>query len=153
MQATTFFLSLIAVLMTGCGTGEKPATLDDFYTRDLTLPNRKVIKAEVVSKPQDMMRGMMFRDSLAPDRGMLFFHGKAGKYPYWTYQVRIPLDILWLDHNQLIVEISKNTPPCPSTSSSKCPRFGGTRPAQYVLELAGGMADQYNLKTGDKIDF
>lgn len=100
-----------------------------------------------------MLRGMMFRDSLAPDRGMLFIHGAPGKYSYWMYQVRIPLDIIWIAPNHGIVEISADTPPCPSKSASACPSFGGQQTAVYVLELAGGSARKYSLKVGDTISF
>jgi uncharacterized membrane protein (UPF0127 family) len=103
-------------------------------------------------RPEDMMRGMMFRDSLEEDRGMLFIHGGAGNYPYYMYQVRIPLDIIWLDQNRSIVEISANTPPCTS-AASECPRYGGKQTALFVLELAGGMAAKYNLHTGQRLEF
>jgi len=101
----------------------------------------------------DQMRGMMFRDALAKDRGMLFVHPKDGKYSYWMYQCRIPLDIIWMNHERQIVEIAANTPPCPSKSAKECPGFGGHEPARYVLELAGGGAAMYSLRVGDTLNF
>ena len=98
------------------------------------------------------MRGMMFRDSLAPDRGMLFVHPSPGAYVYWMYQVRIPLDIIWMASDHRIVEISADTPPC-RTKASECPQYGGHQRSQFVLELAGGMASKYGLKLGDTISF
>jgi len=105
-----------------------------------------------MTHPVDMTRGMMFRESLAPDRGMLFFHPEPGLYQYWMYQVLIPLDIIWLDNQRRIVEISPQTPPC-KTAASQCPHYGGTQRARYVLELAGGMAEKHGLKLGDTLDF
>lgn len=99
-----------------------------------------------------MMRGMMFRDSIAPDRGMLFVHGSPGKYPYWMYQVRIPLDIIWMDLSHRIVEISADTPPC-KTQAAACPHYGGNEEAVFVLELGGGMAARYGLRVGDNLAF
>ena len=62
------------------------------------------------------------------------------------YQVRIPLDIIWMDRYRAIVEIAANAPPC-KTVASQCPHYGGnSERAQYVLELAGGMAAKYGLK-------
>ncbi len=116
------------------------------------LPGGQKIRVEVMTSPTDMGRGMMFRDSLAPDRGMLFIHSSPGNYKYWMYQVRIPLDIVWLDQFRRVVEISANTPPC-KTRASECPNYGGNARAQFVLELGGGMAEKYNLKPGDTIDF
>jgi uncharacterized membrane protein (UPF0127 family) len=101
----------------------------------------------------DQMRGMMFRDSLAKDRGMLFVHTSEMNVPYWMYQVRIPLDIIWMDHDRKIVEISANTPACTSNTSRDCPSYGGHEKARYVLELAGGGAGMYGLHVGDTLNF
>ncbi len=136
----------------GSGCGEKPATLEELETRLVRLPGGQKIRAEVMARGEDMMRGMMFRDSLAPDRGMLFVHTQPGAYTYWMYQVKIPLDILWLSTERQIVEISADTPPC-KTRASECPSYGGHATSRYVLELAGGMAQKYGLKVGDTLEF
>jgi len=98
------------------------------------------------------MRGMMFRDSLPEDRGMLFIHGEPGRYSYWMFQVRIPLDMLWLDANRNIVEISADTPPC-QTAASQCPKYGGNQAALMVLELPGGSVKKHGLQVGQTIAF
>jgi uncharacterized membrane protein (UPF0127 family) len=143
-------LLLLALALAGCG--PKTDTLADFGSRLVTLPAGRQIRAEVLINPQDMARGMMFRDSLAPDRGMLFLHAEAGNYPYWMYQVRIPLDIIWMDSERRVVEIAANTPPC-KTGPGQCPTYGGHFRAQYVLELAGGMAAKYGIKPGETLEF
>lgn len=120
---------------------------------EITFPNGKTVIAETMLRDIDQMRGMMFRDSLAPDRGMLFVHPQEGNVPYWMYQVRIPLDIIWMDRNRKIVEISANTPACTSKSSRDCPSYGGHEKARYVLELAGGGAALYSLKVGETLSF
>lgn len=132
--------------------GPKPVTLDEYNTRLVTLPGGQRIRVEVMIHPTDLMRGMMFRDSLAADRGMLFIHAEPGPYTYWMYQVKIPLDIIWMDSSRTILEISANTPPC-TTPASQCPRYGGNPRTRYVLELAGGMAAKYGLKVGDTLSF
>ena len=142
-----------AAVLVWSGCGEKTASnLDALRLRAITLPGGQEILAEVMLHPMDQARGMMFRDSLEPRRGMLFIHDRPGHYTYWMYQVRIPLDILWLDSSKRIVEISANTPPC-RTQASECPHYGGRERAQYVLELAGGMAEKYGLKTGQTLVF
>jgi hypothetical protein len=143
-------LLFLTLGLVGCGT--QTATLEDFNTRAVTLPRGQQIRAEVMTQQADMMRGMMFRDSLAPDRGMLFIHTQQGKYSYWMYQVRIPLDIIWMDSGRRVVEISADTPPC-KTAATQCPSYGGHYDARYVLELAGGMASKYGVRTGDRIEF
>jgi len=144
--------SCLALALTGCE-GPTTVTEDQFRSREISLPGGKKIRVEVVTHPIDMMRGMMFRDSLAADRGMLFIHGEPGNYSYWMYQVRVPLDIIWMDRSRRIVEISANTPPCKSEKGSECPKYGGTKKALFVLELAGGMAARYRLDVGGEISF
>jgi len=141
---------LVAVLGLCAGCSRKSASDEGLLA--VTLPNGREIRAEVLTRPEDMMRGMMFRDSLAPDRGMLFVHTTPGRYAYWMFQCLIPLDIIWLDADKRIVEISANTPPCKGEAKT-CPSYGGNHDALYVLEIAGGMAQKYGLKTGDVIRF
>jgi len=136
-----------------CACAPKPSEVEGLNITEVTFPNGKTVVAETMLQEIDQMRGMMFRDSLAKDRGMLFVHPAEGDYAYWMYQVRIPLDIIWMDQQRRIVEISANTPPCPSKSAKECPSFGGHEKARYVLELAGGGAAMYGLRAGDLINF
>ncbi|MBI4875263.1 MAG: DUF192 domain-containing protein [Acidobacteria bacterium] len=142
---------LSLALAAGCSR-DKPASIDDLNSAVVTLPSGKQIKAERMVLTTDLARGMMFRQSLAPDRGMLFFHERDGTYSYWMYQTLIPLDILWMDRNRRIVEISADTPPC-KTEASRCPHYGGSYRSRYVLEIGGGMAAKYGLKVGDVLEF
>jgi uncharacterized membrane protein (UPF0127 family) len=137
-------------MLTSCSNQEDA---ERFRLRAVTMPNGETVYAEMAIDTAEMMRGMMFRDSLAADRGMFFVHNKMGRYSYWMYQVRIPLDIIWIDQQKNVVEVLANVPPCPSTKSSECPTHGGTKDAQYVLELAAGMAAKYGVTVGSKIDF
>jgi uncharacterized membrane protein (UPF0127 family) len=145
-----FVLVSAFVLLAACGSNTD--AVDEFNTRKVTLPDGTVIRAEVMRNEKDMMRGMMFRDSLPEDRGMLFIHGSPGKYTYYMYQVKIPLDIIWMDARNTVVEISENTPPC-TTNASACPRYGGTKDALVVLELPGGGARKHNIQVGSRIEF
>ncbi len=150
MRMFAFILPLL--LLCSC-VGEKTVSIDDYNTRLVKFPRGSQVRVEVMGDPRDMARGMMFRESLAPGRGMLFVYGKLGKYPHWMYQVRIPLDMIWLDKDRRIVEIISNIPPCPSKSAKECPPVGGHETAITVLELAGGMAEKYGLKSGDILDY
>jgi uncharacterized protein len=143
---------LLAALLSLACCGPKATTLEDFPTRPITLPGGQVIRVETMISRFDLLRGMMFRSSLAPDRGMLFVHPKAGNYSYFMYQTLIPLDIIWLDPNRRIVEMVENAPPC-KTQASKCEQYGGKEFSAYVLELAGGMAKKYGLKVGQAIQW
>jgi len=146
-----FPLLLWSLLAGGCG-GPDTVGPEVLGMRTVKLPGGQEIQAEVEINPIDMQKGMMFRDSLARGHGMLFIHDKPGLYPYWMYQVEIPLDMLWMDASRHIVEISAGTPPC-KTKASQCPNYGGHQQSQFVLELGGGEAQRLGLHLGDMLDF
>ena len=147
-----YFLPLILLALAGAGCGPPTADLDELELRHVKLPNGQEIRAEVELSPTDMQKGMMFRDSLPRGRGMLFIHDKPGFYPYWMYQVRIPLDMVWMDASHRIVEIAADTPPC-KTKASDCNKYGGHQQAQFVLELGGGEAKRLGLREGNTLGF
>ncbi len=117
------------------------------------LPNGKVIRAELATEPADHQQGLMFRTELAPDRGMLFVFPQPAQQTFWMYQTLIPLDIIWVDRSHRIVFVSAHTPPCPPEQGQNCPHYGGQQAAQYVLELAAGVAGANGLKPGDTLQF
>lgn len=139
------------ILLFGCG-GSNPQ-IDAINLRQITMPGGQLVQAEVLTRREDMMSGMMFRSSLAPDRGLLFVHSRPGKFSYWMHNVTVPLDIIWMDKDHTIVELSASTPPCTESDPVRCPHFGGNEDSQFVLELAAGMAEKYGLRKGVKLSF
>jgi hypothetical protein len=69
------------------------------------------------------------------------------------FQTRIPLDIIWLDEDRRVVEISAHTPPCGNSDPGNCPNYGGQVPSKYVLELAAGEGEAHGIDVGDQILF
>ena len=138
-----------AFFAAGCGSSN---ITDELNLTQVTFPNGVKINAETMRSEVELMRGLMFRESLAPNRGMLFIHPKEDTFHYWMYQTKIPLDMIWMDHDRRIVEMSLDTPPC-STSAKDCPNYGGNYKSKYVLELNAGIARKNGLKTGDTLDF
>ncbi len=142
---------LLVAFLSGCG--EKPSSMQDLASTEVVFPNRTKIMAETVQQQADLMRGLMFRESLDSNRGMLFVYRKEDLLPFWMYQTKIPLDMIWTDHAHRIVEISANTPPCISKSAQECPQYGGHQKAQFVLEVNAGIAAKNGLRLGDLLDF
>jgi len=142
---------LVAVMLCGCG--EKASTVDDLTSTDVTLPNGHKIRAQTMREQSDLIRGMMFRDALPQDRGMLFYHMREAQTPYYMFNVKIPLDIIWMDHNRRIVEIVENVQPCRSAVAKDCPTYGGKYAALFALEVNAGVAAKNGLKFGDRIEF
>ena len=150
LSATKIVILAAALFAAGCGTSN---ITDELNLTQVTLPNGIKINAETMRRELELMRGLMFRESLAPNRGMLFIHPAEDTYRYWMYQTKIPLDIIWMDRDRRIVEISPNTPPCPTGSATECPNYGGNFKSKFVLEVNAGVARKNRLKTGDTLDF
>jgi hypothetical protein len=68
------------------------------------------------------------------------------------YHCRISLDIVWIDVEHRVVEISADTPPCKGQAST-CPSYGGHEVAKYVLELPAGSAKRHGIATGERVHF
>jgi hypothetical protein len=143
---------LAALALGGCGSGDSQAALNALNTRQVKLSDGQVVQAELALRQDELMRGLKYRESLAPDRGMLFIHSREGQYPYWMYECKISLDMIWLDRARHIVEIAAAVPPCPGPPE-QCPSYGGHEQALFVLELASGQAARHGLQKGQSIDF
>src|SRR5215472_2674604 len=146
MRTLISFLALaVCFSFTGCGSGDRVSvSADGIATREVTLPDGYRVVAEIKVTAADLTRGMMYRTELAPDHGMLFVHSVAKKYPYWMASCKIPLDIVWMNLQKEVVEISASTPPCPS-GGQDCPTYGGNFDASWVLELGGGEAAKHKV--------
>lgn len=114
------------------------------------LPNGKAVTAELAITPREREKGLMYRESLAPDQGMLFVFEEEDLYSFWMKNTLIPLDIIWLNSHRQIVHIEKNVPPCPG---DPCPSYTPRYPALYVLELKAGQAEENGLKLFDQLSF
>jgi len=148
-----FPLGLLTLLIcVGCGPKGEGRAVEDLKTRLVTLPDGREIRAEVLVKPAEMARGMMYRDPLPQGRGLLFIHEKPAPYRYWMSNVTAPLDIVFMDSTRQIVEISADTPPCTSKPEA-CPVYGGHSIEQFVLELRAGEAQRLGLRKGQTLTF
>ncbi len=123
--------------------------LNQSYIR-VFLPGGRAITAELAVSPEQRQTGLMFRDKINPDQGMLFLFEREGRHSFWMKNMQFAIDILWLDRDKRIVHIEKSVPPC---ESENCPSYAPETPALYVLELAAGCAELYDLKLYQRIDF
>lgn len=109
----------------------------------------KRFAVEVADDAAERERGLMFRDTLAADSGMIFIHDYEEPLAYWMKNTRIPLDILYFDHTRRLVSAQQRVPPC--SLGDQCPPFASTGPALYVLELNAGVAESLGVHAGDQL--
>jgi uncharacterized membrane protein (UPF0127 family) len=118
----------------------------------ITIPGDAVIHAELANTPQKRAEGLMYREHLADDRGMLFTFLQAQAWVFWMKNTKIPLDLIWINEKKQIIHIEQNVPICTRTDDS-CPQYRPNEGALYVLELAAGRAEKLKLQRGSKLQF
>jgi uncharacterized membrane protein (UPF0127 family) len=116
----------------------------------IVFPDGYVVAVEVAADDDTRQQGLMFRDRLPEDRGMIFFFAEAGEYPFWMKNTLIPLDMIWLDEGRRIAHIAHDVPPC---KADPCPSFPPHALSKYVLEVAAGVAAKHHLADGQVLKF
>lgn len=108
---------------------------------------RKTIKAEVADTPAKMIVGLTKKKQMSFDEGMLFVLRKEGYPGFWMFNMSFPIDILWIDKNFRIVDITKDAKPC----IINCKIYKPKEKVLYVLEVKSGFVDKYGVEEGTKI--
>ena len=91
----------------------------------VTTPKGEKVWVEVATTPQERARGLMFRDHLPQNMGMLFIFPAPEHWTIWMKNTKISLDILWLDHKKTIVHIEPQVPSC-DLPGTGCPQYQPT---------------------------
>lgn len=120
-----------------------------FREGPLVCFEEECFSVEIADSIEDRTTGLMFRESLDSDSGMLFIFEEEGIYGFWMKNTLIPLDIIWLDSEGGVVEII-TADPC---VEEECESFVPSRRARYVLELNSGDAERIGLEVGDELVF
>lgn len=110
------------------------------------------VNVEVVATEAKIQRGLMFRQHLPPDDGMLFMmpgeHALERQgWPFWMHNTLISLDLIWIDAGMQIVEIVENAP------VKNDNELGGHVPSRYVLEVNAGYVAAHHLAKGQAVKF
>ncbi|MDR1146480.1 MAG: DUF192 domain-containing protein [Verrucomicrobiales bacterium] len=131
-------LLLALALLAACRQANPPQPLE---SATLTV-ERFTVSAEIADTPPTMTRGLMFRDALPPDHGMLFVFERPRRASFWMRNTRIPLSVAYLDADGRILEIHDLFPhdetPVPSYSDQ----------VAYALEMNRGWFARHGITPG-----
>lgn len=108
---------------------------------------RGEFQAELASTPAQLAQGLMYRQELGPDRGMLFVFPEVTQTSFWMKNTLIPLDMIFIGADKRIVSIVENAAPQTTTPRS------AEGPFRYVLEVEGGRSAALGLQAGDRVEF
>jgi uncharacterized membrane protein (UPF0127 family) len=114
------------------------------------------VKLEVAATREQIERGLMYRNSMPEDHGMVFlFHPPSG-VKFWMAHCYMPLDMLMIKDGK-IVRIFENVQPERDKPESECPTYpSASEPSitvDEVVEVNAGYAKRHNIKTGDGVEF
>ncbi|NWF55942.1 MAG: DUF192 domain-containing protein [Syntrophaceae bacterium] len=109
----------------------------------LTIKGRE-IRVEVARTEEEKARGLMFRDKLGIDEGMLFVYEKEEFLTFWMKNTLLPLSIAFIDRKGMIVDIQDMEPFSLRTHTS-------ARPARYALEMNKNWFRKNGVQPGDMV--
>ncbi len=122
----------------------KEATLSIFKQDTVA---HKVLDIEIADDEYSRQTGLMYRDTMGDNQGMLFIMDQERQQAFFMKNTRIPLDIIYLDSQKQIVSFQENAQPMNKTS------LPSGVPAKYVLEINGGLSRAWDLQIGDSISW
>lgn len=103
---------------------------------------------EVAEDDASRAHGLMGRESMPADHGMLFVFQDDAPRAFWMKNCKFPQDMLFFDAERRLISVQRNVPPC---VSDPCPAYSSGAPARYVLELNAGQADAIGVHPGDEL--
>ncbi len=103
------------------------------------------IDIEIADTDEKRELGLMYRNKMAENQGMLFIFPVEGQQSFWMHNTIISLDMIFVNASMEIVKIQKNTTPYSDQS------YPSVKPAKYVIEVNAGYCDRHGIKEGDKI--
>jgi uncharacterized membrane protein (UPF0127 family) len=110
--------------------------------------NQKEILVEIADNKLKRKMGLSGRDFLPENQGMIFIFDKPDYYSFWMKNMKFPIDIIWVDENWQIIDITEKISPESFPKS-----FQPKKPIKYVIEVNAGFVEKNNIKIGDKINF
>ncbi|KFD39121.1 DUF192 domain-containing protein [Schleiferia thermophila] len=162
MRSTTVAGVLLTIMAVGCTMNEEQAR--DVNTQTIYEPKFRhdgylwildgsakdtiaLLEIEVAVSDEEIQYGMMYRRSMAENRGMFFVMKNERPQSFWMKNTYIPLDIVYINSQKRIVSIQKDAEPL---SERSLPSY---EPALYVLEVNAGFCDRHGVKVGDLVLF
>ncbi len=154
---------VLAVVVSGCSTPSRRDEAAQNQTHPVsnsqasTSPPSRVtittpageaaVEVEVVSTPAKVEKGLMFREHLGVDAGMLFLMGRDYDWAFYMRNTLIPLDMIFITRDLTVAGVVANATPRTETL-----RQVG-KPSRYVLEVNGGWAAAHQVVAGASVRF
>ena len=147
MKQLKFILLLVSIVLNI--PNSKAQEVHFSHSKILFIKQKLLLNVEIAKTEKQREIGLMGRNKLALDNGMLFIFEKQGIQRVWMKNTLIPLDVIFLSAQGKIVSFFKKLQPC---KSGNCPIYDSVENAKLMLEVNAGMIDKENIKKGDFIN-
>ncbi len=138
-----FILFALATIFCSCS---KHSSISNNITYELNINNDKIVHAEVAFTQKDRTMGLMFRDKLDKNHGMLFLYPQEKNLSFWMKNTKIPLSIAFINSSEVITQIESMTPYSLVGHTSKYK-------VRFALEMEEGWFRLNGITTGSNVDF
>jgi uncharacterized membrane protein (UPF0127 family) len=141
MRLSPICVVLIAFLALGRG----PASADSDLLVIDTAGGPRNFRVEIAVTPEQRQQGLMYRESLAADAGMLFLYGEDRQVRMWMKNTLIPLDMIFIRRDGTVESVAERTIPLSSAI------VASKGDVAAVLEVNGGTAARLGIRPGDRV--
>lgn len=146
----TIFICTISIIITAnCSQPKSSKSQYSVVTQNkkiaLSIKNRK-IEVEIAKTPEERNLGLMYREVLPENNGMLFIFEENGIYPFWMKNTKIPLSIAFISESRTIIDILEMVP------NQEVIRYAPEYPFRYALEMNQGWFLKNSINIGDTIN-
>jgi uncharacterized protein len=153
-----FVALLLCMLLVACkekplySDAERILPLDSADVRIVSTKDTMVVRVELATTPDARALGLMERNRLSANGGMLFVYDstQSGDAGFWMYRTRIPLDIAFMDSTGTI-RVVLGMVPCETRVPEGCPSYPPKVPYRYALEMSAGFFRAHAIDTGAKL--
>jgi uncharacterized membrane protein (UPF0127 family) len=145
-------LSVLLAALTGCRSGGRTDRGDGRPGAARVIvesPSGRSseVRVEVARTQAEVARGLMFREKLGPDEGMLFVFPDSSEHAFWMKNTPLPLDMIFADEEGVVVGVVENAEPFTTVTR------GVGAPSRYVLEVNAGWSAAHGVTRGDRMRF
>lgn len=150
-----YIVGTVVILLAAAGsvflythTKGEEESLTPEYAKTTVIINNTAFVSDIADIEALRTLGLSGRETLGKNEAMLFVFDDEAPRSFWMKDMYFPLDIVWINSEKRIVDISKDLQP-----ESYPETFSPSSPAQYVLEIRAGLSDEKGFKEGDRVEF
>ncbi|WP_049972203.1 DUF192 domain-containing protein [Haladaptatus cibarius] len=136
----------------GTATQETTNAEENVSASFVTNGERTNVTLEVANSPDERSQGLMHRESLPENHGMVFVFDEAQPQTFWMKNTPLPLDIIFISADGTVINVEQADPQ-PNASDLELDRYSSDEPAKYVVEMRQGFANREGIESGTTFVF